>query len=397
MHPKNGTDLITQERNKWLRRLQGAHIADENTIKGDQVEKYNDTDKSGSEIDESCDAKRDYFHEGRTYRIAVYSSKKGAQTDTGGLPVVGTEVVVAQFFVAHSYPLVKISSANPSTSPIDISLWGRRPGGDTGNNYQVVVEGIDNHYKQEHCYTVPSNSADINANQTVGINTQSHDDIKEQATFILNGTGNGGVTARDMSQANTHHFAIGGESADLHLGRGTYVTKINERVSDSRPLGFGDNCEGGMTYMHVFFQITGANADSALKILKVVYDPNSSDSNKIDKVVPVPPPPCAKGAFDKDTGTCTAFDVALLGKIQLEPLPFIKSVYTLVLSIGGFGALLIIIRAGYILMTSRGEKEPIEKARAQITSAIIGLLFIVFAYVILSIIGVDILKIPGFG
>jgi len=48
-------------------------------------------------------------------------------------------------------------------------------------------------------------------------------------------------------------------------------------------------------------------------------------------------------------------------------------------------------------MYSRGDKELISQARAQLTSAIIGLTFIILAYVILSVIGVDILKIPGFG
>lgn len=117
---------------------------------------------------------------------------------------------------------------------------------------------------------------------------------------------------------------------------------------------------------------------------------------KIEKEAPAPPPPCADGELDPDTKTCKAFNVALLGKIQLEPLPFIKSLYTLVLSIAGLAAVVIIIRAGYKLMYSRGDKEMITDARSQITSAIIGLLFIIFAYVILSIIGVDILKIPGF-
>jgi hypothetical protein len=178
------------------------------------------------------------------------------------------------------------------------------------------------------------------------------------------------------------------------LGKGTYILKVNERVSDNRPLGIGNNCEGGNTYMHVFFQI---QSKGGIKILKVEYDPNDSDTTKIEKEAPAPPPPCADGELDPDTKTCKAFNVALLGKIQLEPLPFIKSLYTLVLSIAGLAAVVIIIRAGYKLMYSRGDKEMITDARSQITSAIIGLLFIIFAYVILSIIGVDILKIPGFG
>ena len=89
--------------------------------------------------------------------------------------------------------------------------------------------------------------------------------------------------------------------------------------------------------------------------------------------------------------------MALLGKIPLDPVSFIKSVYTIVLSFAGIAAMAIIIRAGYKFMYSRGDKEVISQARSQLTSAVIGLTFIILAYVILSVIGVDILKIPGFG
>ena len=48
-------------------------------------------------------------------------------------------------------------------------------------------------------------------------------------------------------------------------------------------------------------------------------------------------------------------------------------------------------------MTSQGNPEAVKAATEQLTSAIIGLLFIILSFVILEIIGVDILKIPGFG
>ena len=367
--------------------------ADSDSIKGAQVDTFGSHIKSGGVIDEECVENRDYFHEGRTYRIAVYPSKNAAVQN--GANNLTSDLITAQFFVAHSYPLVKVNSTDAFREPIDITLWGRRPGGDNANNYQVVVEGTDNKYKNGTCYTIPGQNAD--QNQTVGINTQ-YDGQKDQVVpeFILNGTGFGIPTARDAGFGKTNHFGRGGDKDASNLGKGTYIIKINERVNDERPLGLGSHCEGGTTYMHVFFQITN-DSTNPIKILKVQYDPHESDTNKIENVVPVPPPPCAEGEFDKDTGTCKAFDVALLGKVKLEPLPFIKSVYTIVLSIAGVAAVAIIIMSGYKLMYSRGDKEMIADARSRITSAIIGLLFIVFAYVILSIIGVDILKIPGFG
>jgi len=48
-------------------------------------------------------------------------------------------------------------------------------------------------------------------------------------------------------------------------------------------------------------------------------------------------------------------------------------------------------------MTSQGSPEAVKSATEQLTSAIIGLLFIILSFVILQIIGVNILHIPGFG
>ena len=47
-------------------------------------------------------------------------------------------------------------------------------------------------------------------------------------------------------------------------------------------------------------------------------------------------------------------------------------------------------------MTSQGNPEAVKAAQEMIVSAVTGLLFIIFSYVILQIIGADILGIPGF-
>ncbi len=382
------------------------------TAKGVQVQGFKSTDQAGGKLKEKCKESRDYFHEGHVYKLSLYADydDKSDRPDPGK---DGGEIIAAKFFVAHSYPLVRLNSADITSQPVAITLWGRRPGGDTKNNYQVVVEGTDNGYKKEHCYTIPEKDW-WTQNLTVGINTQWHAEIGQQPhpEHILDGTGYS-VTKRadELGATNTYggNSTVPGfpgsnkilkiDSASNKssgpLRSGAYVAKINERVSDNRPFGIGNNCEGGYTYMQVFFQILAKKKE--LKILKVVYDPNNSDREDIDSVPPVPPIPCAAGEIDEDTGNCKAFNVALLGKIPLDPLSFIKSLYTIVLSFAGIAAMIIIIRAAYKFMYSRGDKELISQARAQLTSAIIGLTFIILAYVILSVIGVDILKIPGFG
>lgn len=88
-------------------------------------------------------------------------------------------------------------------------------------------------------------------------------------------------------------------------------------------------------------------------------------------------------------------------KTALGPLPtsiqgLLTSLFSIVLSIAGVAVLILIIISGYRLMLSQGNPEQIKDAREQLTAAIVGLLFIIFSLVILQVIGVNILKIPGF-
>ena len=62
---------------------------------------------------------------------------------------------------------------------------------------------------------------------------------------------------------------------------------------------------------------------------------------------------------------------------------------------GGIAFLLIII-GGFQMVMSAGNPEKLNEGKELITSAIVGLLFIIFSIFILRLIGVDILGIPGF-
>ena len=87
-----------------------------------------------------------------------------------------------------------------------------------------------------------------------------------------------------------------------------------------------------------------------------------------------------------------------IGTIDVSnPMVILTRIFSVVLSIASIGALMLIIYSGYKLLLSRGNKEAIQGAREMLTSAIVGLLFIVFSLVILSVIAGGILKIPGFG
>lgn len=87
-----------------------------------------------------------------------------------------------------------------------------------------------------------------------------------------------------------------------------------------------------------------------------------------------------------------------LGCVQASLSTFIKE--TLLgwgIGLAGITALLCIIYSAFQLQTSQGNPEKIKKAQELLTSCIMGLMLIIFSIFILKLIGVNILKIPGFG
>ncbi|HSD98924.1 MAG TPA: pilin [Patescibacteria group bacterium] len=117
--------------------------------------------------------------------------------------------------------------------------------------------------------------------------------------------------------------------------------------------------------------------------------------------VPPPPPtgtqapPCNQYSGGGTKGYCTEVSTAF-GPIKTDVAGLTKNVLSILLGLSGGVAILLIIAAGYQLMTSQGNPEKVKEGRERLTAAIVGLLFIIFSVAILQIIGVTILQIPGF-
>jgi hypothetical protein len=62
---------------------------------------------------------------------------------------------------------------------------------------------------------------------------------------------------------------------------------------------------------------------------------------------------------------------------------------------GGIAFLLIVL-GGFQIIMSAGNPEKLNEGKELVTSAVVGLLFIIFSVFLLRMIGVDILGIPGF-
>jgi len=94
---------------------------------------------------------------------------------------------------------------------------------------------------------------------------------------------------------------------------------------------------------------------------------------------------------DNDKGISTA-----IGCIPTDTAPFVNYILARAVSIGGGIAFLIMLFGAFTLITSAGNPENVQKGKDIITSALTGLLFIIFAIFLLKFIGVDILQLPEF-
>ncbi len=63
---------------------------------------------------------------------------------------------------------------------------------------------------------------------------------------------------------------------------------------------------------------------------------------------------------------------------------------------GGF-VLLSILYGAFLITTSSGDPKRVQEGQEMVTSAVMGLLFVIFSIIILRFIGVSLLQIPGFG
>lgn len=85
-----------------------------------------------------------------------------------------------------------------------------------------------------------------------------------------------------------------------------------------------------------------------------------------------------------------------IGCIPTNPTEFIQASLKFILGIAGGLAFLMMLLAAFQMLTSAGNPDTLKAGSDRLTSAIIGLLFIIFSVLFLQIIGANILAIPGF-
>ncbi len=120
---------------------------------------------------------------------------------------------------------------------------------------------------------------------------------------------------------------------------------------------------------------------------------------EVGTCIPGDPDPlkkCTSGSATLCPGTTDSVSTAI-GCIPTNPVAFVNTILRFSIAIGGGIAFILMIFGAFQMITSAGNPEALQNGRSRLTDAVIGLLVLILSVLILQIIGVDILKLPGFG
>ena len=93
---------------------------------------------------------------------------------------------------------------------------------------------------------------------------------------------------------------------------------------------------------------------------------------------------------------CPGFETDFGCLDQSNPAKFASDVYNIGLGIIGATALLFIVYGGYLILTSQGSIDQLNKGKSYIFYSIVGIILAVAGFAFYQIIARDVIKIPGF-
>lgn len=86
-----------------------------------------------------------------------------------------------------------------------------------------------------------------------------------------------------------------------------------------------------------------------------------------------------------------------IGCLSTQSDLFVKSILSIVFGVAGGIAFLAVLAGTATVLTSGGDPIRLQSGKDMITSSIMGILLVLFSVFLLRVVGLDILKIPGFG
>ncbi len=106
---------------------------------------------------------------------------------------------------------------------------------------------------------------------------------------------------------------------------------------------------------------------------------------------------CYACIYDNTGNVKPKFYWTVAGCLSTKPELFVKSILSIVFAVSGGLAFLAFIAGSAMVLTSSGDPEKLNNGKSIVVSSIFGLLLILFSVFLLKFVGVDILRIPGFG
>lgn len=371
---------------------------------------------------QGCKPERDYFHAGKSYVFAIYTKGDSSDGKTWVLLKMGG------FYVNHFFPEISFTppnnfnpnstdfSFNVSVKTLENKAIGVKSNIEDRNNYQVEVRAPG--YSEIKCgwsttqkgaelfkFKPPVNTL-LPGKFRLYIREQVNEDpmYKEHFNKAIDSSVNVARAALEMSRAPG-----GLPKTAFSICQGGFVYRqynctLARSVANKQLL--DTTCEANKT-ANPEYNPELPEGPTNKKYLYPIYidDPGKVDVKGllayfdllgVNATADKSNYPCnIGGATQNDPSGCKNVETAI-GKLPVDPLGFIMKVFSIVLSFAGVGAIILIIFSGYRLMMSRGNPEMIKSARETLTAAVVGLFFIVFSLVLLSIVAENILKIPGF-
>lgn len=355
----------------------------------------------------ACNSSKDYFHEGKFYRV-------GLLADDGS----DSYRSIAQFYVNYYYPTVVLNSQYKvdaqraaSKEPKELIIKDMETGVDVRNGKEREVElksGLNGALDVLIESMVKAGGKNRNDFQIV---LSRPFDEKDTVCVDLENTSDYATWSKTPNVyfgTNGNKKSTDGDNGSLGaLPIGEYFLYINERVDRDAGFGVGSDCDGGFSYYKLKLE-SRADENNVLHLYLNVkdsqFDPNNTEAGKFSKALGLAPIQCAEGLtangeVTRDTTQmveCTKLETAI-GALSIDPMAFIGDIMSWVIGFAILGGLGLLIYSGYLLIYSRGDQEKITNAKDNIKAAIIGLVFLILSIAILEFIGVQILRIPGLG
>ncbi len=290
------------------------------------------------------------------------------------------------------------------TGPVGIGL-GTSPCEFNEGTHEILVKAVVNNQEVDQCtttYTVINSNTQckLSINSDKGITSAtklavSGENLTKDGKFVVffdddaidivnNPTGRAQLSFPGAGNVDTQNFGPKPIPQEL-MTPGTHIISLRQRNLDQdyyNPIK-GEKDFYGSPLCPLSFTVGTPDRPGGV-------NPSGTIPSKACTVEDIKAGKCTSGG-GTPCGTDNPGISTAIGCIHTEPIALIKDFLKFLTAISGGLAFLMMLLGAFQMITSAGNPETLQAGRDRFQSAIIGLLFVIFAILLLKIIGVDIL------